>query len=428
MRQWLILAAALAVAVAHAEAATQVVHPTGVFPADVLNVRAAVNAGGTVLLKATDVSGAPLAFNFGPATTAGGRLIVQTDVEILGETVGGAMTTIRGGNAPVTGFGPVRLVVRGIHFDGPRAAGVLLLITSGAEITGNRVTNVRGFPLFPGVRKGQGIWVTPFLALEDIAGTILIADNVVEHVDAESGFGLALAGSAADMTVARNTIRGVNTAGILAVGNSRPVLVEDNDIAPGPGLFPDATAGNGITADGAFESLGLPPGAPQYIRRNKIVCDNPFADGILVFEVTGSVVTKNDVTMHDSFFGGITLFDVTSATVVSDNRVSGSGGFALDIFFVGLNEPVNDGNTFTGNNIARFEASIADVFLDFDTTNTVLVGRSGTVIDLGVGNRVTGFTKGGHGGPGPQIKEALAAKHALLREILGAGAAAAFAE
>lgn len=47
-----------------------VVYPTGIFPTDVQNVQAAINQGGTVLLKATDTVGHPLAFNFGPRNTS----------------------------------------------------------------------------------------------------------------------------------------------------------------------------------------------------------------------------------------------------------------------------------------------------------------------------------------------------------------------
>lgn len=48
--------------------AQQVIYPTNT-PDDRANVQAAVNLGGTVLLKATDMNGTPTPFNFGePAT------------------------------------------------------------------------------------------------------------------------------------------------------------------------------------------------------------------------------------------------------------------------------------------------------------------------------------------------------------------------
>jgi hypothetical protein len=61
---WLIDPAATA-------AADLVVHPEGNAVADVPNVRAAVAAGGVVLLKATNADGVPTAFEFGRTGTRG---------------------------------------------------------------------------------------------------------------------------------------------------------------------------------------------------------------------------------------------------------------------------------------------------------------------------------------------------------------------
>ena len=49
---------------------TTTVYPTGSFPLDVQNVQAAINAGGTVLLKATNAADQPIAFNFGATGVA----------------------------------------------------------------------------------------------------------------------------------------------------------------------------------------------------------------------------------------------------------------------------------------------------------------------------------------------------------------------
>ena len=48
-------------------AAATVVYPTGSYPLDVQNVQAALDGGGTVLLKATNAAGVPTAFDFGPS-------------------------------------------------------------------------------------------------------------------------------------------------------------------------------------------------------------------------------------------------------------------------------------------------------------------------------------------------------------------------
>src|SRR5262245_61092052 len=90
------LAAAIASLYAEAGPSVTTVYPTGLFPLDVHNVQAAVDGGGTVLLKASTVSGTPTAFNFG-APQYGGGINIYNDVELVGEHSGGSMTTIAGG-------------------------------------------------------------------------------------------------------------------------------------------------------------------------------------------------------------------------------------------------------------------------------------------------------------------------------------------
>ena len=54
-----ILTSLLVAGSACAAPAATVVYPTGSYPLDVQNVQAALDGGGTVLLKATDAGGAP---------------------------------------------------------------------------------------------------------------------------------------------------------------------------------------------------------------------------------------------------------------------------------------------------------------------------------------------------------------------------------
>src|SRR6185436_2805142 len=117
-----------------ADAAATVVYPTGYPAYDVAAVRAAVQAGGTVLLKARDTAGIPRAFDFGDypvgridwdddgagyvALGTSGEVVEVTigafriyvslgnDVRLVGETRGTAVTTIRGGTIPIRNFEP----------------------------------------------------------------------------------------------------------------------------------------------------------------------------------------------------------------------------------------------------------------------------------------------------------------------------------
>jgi hypothetical protein len=122
-----------------------IVHPTGNFPTDVENVQAAADAGGTVVLKATDPLGAPKAFNFGPPQPGGGSVIISRAVTILGESVRNHVTTIRGGLFPLRGINATgRIVIRGIRFDGAGGNAFNFIFSDSAEFSSNKITGVVG--------------------------------------------------------------------------------------------------------------------------------------------------------------------------------------------------------------------------------------------------------------------------------------------
>ena len=101
-----------------------VVYPTGVFPDDVQNVQAAVDKGGTVLLKAVNKKGVPTAFNFSTEVQSAyqsGFVNLTANVALIGETLGHARTTISGGFGPIEGLLPVKSSIQGIDFEIGRA-------------------------------------------------------------------------------------------------------------------------------------------------------------------------------------------------------------------------------------------------------------------------------------------------------------------
>jgi hypothetical protein len=410
-------------------APTVTVYPTGAFPTDVLAVQAAVDQGGVVLLKATNASGRPAAFNFGPALPAGGFVLLTADVSVLGETTGGAMTTVSGGYLPFVGFGaPVRSAFRGINFTGPYGAAVILYDSAGFDFRECRISGVVGLPWVipdlgfpPGTTKGQGLWIGPTGDPERVTGPILIEDNSIEDIQATLGYGMALVTFSGDMRVARNTIKGTATAGIFLYFIAGAADVEDNYVAPGPSRYPGTAIdyGNGIW-------LNLPiSGGTAYIRRNEVVCENPQADGIILLgsnslgfpaPVQNTVVEKNRVTMVNTLFGGISLYGAVQDSHVGQNEILGSAAFALPIFgFLPEDKAVS--NAYAGNNVSHFQSSIADVFFDQNTEDNTLVGHSGSVIDLGNGNRITGYTKGGPGAKLGHFRNALAAKLQVLQSL-----------
>ena len=73
--------------------------PTGLYPDDVINVQAAVDAGGTVLLEAKNAAEEPTVFNFGPATaTENVRVTISRPMTVMGEPgskiIGGNMQIV----------------------------------------------------------------------------------------------------------------------------------------------------------------------------------------------------------------------------------------------------------------------------------------------------------------------------------------------
>lgn len=387
----------------------QVIYPTGSSATDLSNVQTAVNSGGAILLKAASASGTPTAFEFDS-----GRVRLTNDVAITGETLNGNMTTIRHGFLAFRSQFGLRadVSIRGIHFDSPRSAAVLITWSRGFDFSDNVVTDVVGTPAFPGFTKGQAVWVTEGTIVGAIVGQITIVNNVVERVYADLSYGVALARLDAEATIIGNTFRDTKDTGILAVKSSRLTTIEDNTIVGGP---PDPgfnSSGNGI-----FTGQGQ---GGYLIRRNTVVTDNPLADGIslsglidLPAEVpASSVVEHNSVTMHGSQFGGITIYGTVQPSLIASNRVEGDGAYALDISPI-FGDEVCDGTVFRGNNISHFQASVADVFLDTVAHDTVFVGHSGIVVDNGFNNRITGFSSLAGG-----VGSAMQAAHEQKRQFL----------
>jgi len=387
---------------------TETVYPTGIHPTDAENVQAAIEDGGRVLLKARDASGIARAFNFGPPTSAGGFVFTSEgltqDLEILGERSRGSRTTIRGGFAPIILRGDHRTTVRGIFFENPRSAAIVVVRTAGLEIAHNHIANVVGDPapfLPPGATKGQGIWLSHFIGsapclpcpAEDIRGEVSIHDNVIENVEADEGFGVVLYGTDADVRVLRNQIRGVNTAAIYSVNNHRPVFIANNYLEPGPERSPILSFGDAILIDNTLYEEDDPSDGPTQIVGNTLVCENAFSWCIDLWGPRGSNIVFNRVRLTTGGFQrGVSIIDVdtdASGNLVALNRIEGSGEFALAIqSFSGSPEIVFDSNGFLFNQMFGFDALVADVFLDFTTENSLVLGECATYIDLGTNNVV----------------------------------------
>ena len=386
--------AACACALAYAAAPVTRVYPTGSFPLDMQNVQTAIDGGGTVLLKATNLAGTPTAFDFGPPDpVVDGGVTLHTDVSIVGETVHGHMTTINGGFNPILGLLPVRSRIQGIDFEGPLDSPIALISSSGADIIGNRIRGIVPLPLFFGTEI-EGIFVSGFDdPLHAVTGRIRVLDNSIEISGGDFVNGMQFDEVAADIEISGNNVNflssdgEVQTIGILVFRSHGEATVVNNQVTMGngdPNAFPS----------GIF--VGGHPEAHYTIATNRIVTNHPAADGIDVLGLpnsgatVGALVLANRVTTHSTtdFNGGIVFQGGVQNSIVAGNVLEGTTGSAIQI--IGIDGTlVADSNLALGNDIAHMSSAAGDVFFGPDSSNNLFIGRCNTFTDLGTNNRIT---------------------------------------
>ena len=389
----------LSIAASRATAAppTTVVYPIGVHPLDTQNVQNALDGGGTVLLKATNLAGVPTHFNFGPSDSTGGWVEFHVDAALTGERLGGVETIIEGGWYPVQNFGgATTLSVRNITFNTP-FDGALLLYGAHTTVTGNHAFHAIGHVAPDGITTIAEVIVVGF------AGRVLIENNIVDGVGADLGFGVSQFRAAGPVMIRGNRLGGTGYGTIessfnfnSATGVPATVDIVDNVLRPGP-------APNGFGVGIECNGQGA-----YYVARNDIVVESPNGLGIYMLGAPAfgiapmiePVIEKNNVAMRPRtdqgpvFGDGIDLIGVVSGAYVGQNGIEGGAFSALGLYNVGRSGSDLGGNTYVGNQIARFVANTADVYLDTAAHDTVLKGFSGSVIDLGSNNDITGFSQG----------------------------------
>lgn len=375
-----------------------VVYPTGSFPLDVHNVQAAIDGGGTVLLKATDADGNPGAFNFGdPTPTTGSGVNINTDVAILGERAGGHMTTINGGYIPILGLVPVKSRIEGIDFETPLAAAIILISSTGTDIAFNRINAVIGDLLVFGFTDGDGIDLfggdDP---LYGITGHARVTGNVIENLSADFSNGMQLDGVVADVEISGNTVNYpvssgfIQTIGITAFRSHNRVSITGNDVTMGPGN-PD-TYPAAIFAGGQLDAHYL-------ISGNNVLSDHPNADGIVVVggdfcEPTQHAVLSNNhivivqTTTTVPGGAGVSFYGAVDDSLVSANVIEGSSSFALQVAEGFSPSSTAHANRLVGNAISQHSSFGADVYFGSNTSDLLLAGKCSTAIDLGIDNRI----------------------------------------
>ena len=251
---------------------------------DVKAVQEAVDRGGTVLLKGT--------FDFGPR----GQVNIKNDVAIWGESDGNGrpLTKIIGGfwtfhsplpstDLPLPGPGP-KIKIKNIHFDGVTWSPMHFPFTSGAEISGNKITNVQPFKLPIKWQGGDFVLVQTGIILGTrfahkpkylpgaVTGKLVVENNEID-----------LKCENPKTTIAKNKIQanGALSSGIISLSDG--TLIQENHIE-----LTNGPKTKGITQFGSNGNIS----------KNKIMGPGAWAVGTVSwksFKGSGNTIEWNDL-------------------------------------------------------------------------------------------------------------------------------------
>ena len=379
---------------------------------DVASVQAAVDRGGQVLLQGHFSFDQPPTKSTPPQGFLPQRatVLVSKEVVISGtRDRQGEMTSIDGGTWPfaVEALG-VHVTLQGLRFVRPKGGAIQVNAVSGLVIADCRIEGIE--PLspgdLPGARLGVGIGIstTPGLPTpaepgqpENVSGILSIVNNYIDAVggtanDKTLGILIFSVGKppdkVVDLYVSGNRIsnvteRAVNIRQLGGRANiERNVITTGSVVGAAGGAAPDVIhafgAGSYLIAHNSIQS--------DWAKGAGIRVHGGFAD----WPITGAIVVDNDVTMsapESAVFGansaGIEIRGFAHGSVVLNNRIRGRARAALAVVTQDTGVPQN--NTCGWNDIEGFQPSLADVLVDAGVTNTLVVGRKGTVRDRGVG-------------------------------------------
>jgi len=381
------------------------------FEQDVKAVQEAVDKGGTVLLKGT--------FDFGPK----GRVNIKNDVAVWGESDGNGrpLTKIVGGfwvfhsplpstDLPLPGPGP-KIKIKNIHFDGATWSPMHFPFTSGAEISGNKITNVQPFKLPIKWQGGDFVLVQTGIVLGTrfahkekflpgaVTGKLVVENNEIdlkcENPKITMGHGVFLPWTwGAIIEVKGNTIKNVSRNSIESLDNylddegHGSVTITGNDIiTPADGCpFPSPiTYPSGIVAGWFFDRSGATDprkNSKITITKNNIQANGARSSGIISLS-DGTLILENHIELTNGpKTKGITQFG--SNGNISKNKIMGTGAWAVGT--VSWKSFKGSGNTIGGNDLRGFKASSADFYCT-GNENT-FIGPECKVVDKGKDNKV----------------------------------------
>ncbi len=388
---------------------------TGDPKVDVPAVQAAVDRGGRVVLKGHFSFDAPPTVVELPSLWFSGQAMGMVRISKVVAISGtlddqGEMPIIEGGSNPFYVEAPgAQVTIQGLHFVHSKALVVRVVAAGGLVIAANRIEGVvRDSKFVCGICVGTSPGDVPPNASNlgqsgNVSGTLWIANNDIDMQATDGGNYLGIAVSAvgkspdkeADLYISGNKITNSNERPINIYSVGGRAYIERNVIT--------TTGGLGVNVMPSGDVIHIVGPGSFVIAHNYIDC--AWASGLQAGirlqtrpdePVSHAIVVDNDVNM---LAPEGTVFGITSAAIeirgsgdgnmVLNNRIRGRANFAIS---VAASTPgsadatgVPQNTTFIMNDLTGFKSSRADVFVDADGTNTVVVGRQSTVEDHGAG-------------------------------------------
>ncbi len=242
-----------------------------------------------------------------------------------------------------------------------------------------------------------------------ITGIITIADNDLDMANdapaKTNGYGIFVTwATGVTLQISGNTINNCSRSAIEALDNylgddgSGSVVIRDNKImtATEGTKSPTPQAPNGILVGWFLDGTGAGASNPKQnmkhtIRNNSIKALGETSMGVAIV-TNEAIVENNQISTEKQLASPITVRGAQCQIV--KNKIQGSGATAIAIGpSQVLTALTGSNNKCEDNDVSAFKASIAEVSLEKNSKNNIVVGSSGRVKDLGIDNKITGLTR-----------------------------------
>jgi hypothetical protein len=298
--------------------------------------------------------------------------------------------------------------IKNIHFDGAIWTPMHFPYTSGAEISGNKITNVQPFPVPVKWSGGDKLLVTAgalfgtrFAHREKIlpgatTGHLIVNDNDIDlkckNPKMTMGQGVFFLWTwGATIEIKRNKVRNVSRNSIESLdnyldeeGRGSVLVAENNVVTPKLGIpFPGPTTPNGVVVGWFLDMTGgSDPSRNSKITviRNFVQTNGETSAGIISLGDGIAILGNRVEVKRGSKSSGV--MHIGSNGFIARNKIDGSGAFAMQA--LPWKDIKTNGNTFAWNDVKGFKAAAADFFC-VGNKNT-LIGKSCKVDDKGKGN------------------------------------------